>query len=102
MFSLLLTLLSAVLTLASPLPPDPFVHHNPTSNGSQFNTQAVSVRSSALPPRSGAGTDCFPAIGFRTPSQVPGSTEGWWCDPVTEYAFVGFSYEVTACGYAVF
>ncbi|KAE9411343.1 hypothetical protein BT96DRAFT_952429 [Gymnopus androsaceus JB14] len=21
----------------------------------------------------------------------------WWCDPASEYAFVGFSYEVTAC-----
>ncbi|KAH9992665.1 glycoside hydrolase superfamily [Russula vinacea] len=31
------------------------------------------------------------------PSDVPNSAEGWWCDPATEYAFVGFSYEVTAC-----
>jgi exo-beta-1,3-glucanase (GH17 family) len=31
------------------------------------------------------------------PSDVPASTNGWWCDPVNEYAFLGFSYEVTAC-----
>lgn len=95
MFSLLLTVLSAVLAFASSLPPDPCVHDNPTSNSSQSNALPV-------PASSGAGTHCFPAIGFRTPSQVPRSTEGWWCDNATEYAFVGFSYEVTACGYVVF
>ncbi|EIM79162.1 uncharacterized protein STEHIDRAFT_69839 [Stereum hirsutum FP-91666 SS1] len=31
------------------------------------------------------------------PSHVPDSLEGWWCDAADEYAFVGFSYEVTAC-----
>ncbi|KAJ3929773.1 MAG: glycoside hydrolase superfamily [Lentinula lateritia] len=31
------------------------------------------------------------------PSTVPSSTDGWWCDMDTEYGFVGFSYEVTAC-----
>ncbi|KIY69813.1 glycoside hydrolase family 17 protein [Cylindrobasidium torrendii FP15055 ss-10] len=31
------------------------------------------------------------------PSTVPDSLDGWWCDSSTEYAFVGFSYEVTAC-----
>jgi hypothetical protein len=31
------------------------------------------------------------------PSSVPSSTNGWWCSPNTEYAFLGFSYEVTAC-----
>ncbi|KAH9061301.1 glycoside hydrolase family 17 protein [Lactarius vividus] len=29
--------------------------------------------------------------------RVSRSTDGWWCDPVNEYAFLGFSYEVTAC-----
>ncbi|KAH9176449.1 glycoside hydrolase superfamily [Lactarius sanguifluus] len=97
MFPLLLTLLSAVLTFASPFPPDSRVHHDPTSNSSQSNAPAVPAPSTVPPPSSGDGTHCFPAIGFRTPSQVPGSTKGWWCDPATEYAFVGFSYEVTAC-----
>ena len=40
---------------------------------------------------------CFPALGFTMPSDVPTSTNGWWCDPVNEYAFLGFSYEVSAC-----
>ncbi|EIN11514.1 hypothetical protein PUNSTDRAFT_98632 [Punctularia strigosozonata HHB-11173 SS5] len=31
------------------------------------------------------------------PSATPKSLNGWWCDASTEYAFVGFSYEVTAC-----
>ncbi|KAF8963154.1 glycoside hydrolase superfamily [Flammula alnicola] len=31
------------------------------------------------------------------PSSVPSSTTNWWCNYDTEYAFVGFSYEVTAC-----
>ncbi|KAI0253991.1 glycoside hydrolase superfamily [Lactifluus subvellereus] len=30
-------------------------------------------------------------------SSASDSTEGWWCDPTTEFAFVGFSYEVTPC-----
>lgn len=42
-------------------------------------------------------TSCFPALDFKMPSHVPDSLEGWWCDAADEYAFVGFSYEVTAC-----
>ncbi|KAF9020415.1 hypothetical protein BDZ89DRAFT_1072248 [Hymenopellis radicata] len=44
----------------------------------------------------GAG-GCFPALGFQMPSAMPSSLDGWWCDMSDEYAFVGFSYEVTAC-----
>jgi hypothetical protein len=40
---------------------------------------------------------CFPAVGFTMPLLIPLDLEGWWCDPSTEYAFLGFSYEVTAC-----
>lgn len=40
---------------------------------------------------------CFPAPGFQTPRNVPSSTDNWWCDPDSEYAFVGFSYEDSAC-----
>jgi hypothetical protein len=43
------------------------------------------------------GAPCFPALGFQTPPNVPNHLNGWWCDPVTEHAFLGFSYEVTAC-----
>ncbi|KAJ3488920.1 hypothetical protein NLI96_g2499 [Meripilus lineatus] len=42
-------------------------------------------------------TSCFPALYFKTPSNIPSSLNNWWCKPETEYAFVGFSYEVTAC-----
>ncbi|KAK0226693.1 glycoside hydrolase superfamily [Armillaria fumosa] len=31
------------------------------------------------------------------PATPPSTTDNWWCDMSTEYAFVGFSYEVTAC-----
>ena len=31
------------------------------------------------------------------PSTVPTTLDNWWCDYSSEYAFVGFSYEVTAC-----
>ncbi|KAG6831507.1 hypothetical protein H0H92_009775 [Tricholoma furcatifolium] len=44
-----------------------------------------------------AAPHCFPALGFIMPSNVPASLDDWWCDPHTEYAFVGFSYEVTQC-----
>lgn len=40
---------------------------------------------------------CFPALGFEKPLVLPKNNTHWWCDPTTEYAFVGFSYEVTAC-----
>ncbi|PFH50905.1 glycoside hydrolase family 17 protein [Amanita thiersii Skay4041] len=33
------------------------------------------------------------------PANVPSdfALRHWWCDPATEHAFLGFSYEVTAC-----
>ncbi|KAJ7650863.1 glycoside hydrolase superfamily [Roridomyces roridus] len=31
------------------------------------------------------------------PSSPPSSVSDWWCDQGSEYGFVGFSYEVTAC-----
>ncbi|TFK54069.1 hypothetical protein OE88DRAFT_1732786 [Heliocybe sulcata] len=40
---------------------------------------------------------CYPAIGFPKLFVPPLDNTNWWCDPATEYAFVGFSYEVTAC-----
>ncbi|KAF9475442.1 hypothetical protein BDN70DRAFT_883703 [Pholiota conissans] len=44
-----------------------------------------------------AATSCFPSLNFTMPSSVPSSLDNWWCSMSTEYAFVGFSYEVTAC-----
>ena len=42
---------------------------------------------------------CFPALGFQMPSKTPDHSylKQWWCDDKTEYAFMGFSYEVSAC-----
>ncbi|KAF5379761.1 hypothetical protein D9615_005744 [Tricholomella constricta] len=48
-------------------------------------------------PAANAPPNCFPALGFTMPSAVPSSLTNWWCSPSTEYAFVGFSYEVTEC-----
>ncbi|KAF8135784.1 glycoside hydrolase family 17 protein [Boletus edulis] len=31
------------------------------------------------------------------PSSLPDSLDNWWCSTDTEYAFLGFSYEITAC-----
>ncbi|KAF9440594.1 glycoside hydrolase family 17 protein [Macrolepiota fuliginosa MF-IS2] len=42
-------------------------------------------------------TGCFPGIGFQMPQSPPSSLDGWWCNLNSEYAFVGFSYEVEQC-----
>ncbi|KAL0578089.1 hypothetical protein V5O48_003907 [Marasmius crinis-equi] len=42
-------------------------------------------------------SDCFPAVGFKMPSNTPSSLTNWWCPMSSEYAFVGFSYEVSQC-----
>ncbi|KAI0743867.1 B-(1-6) glucan synthase [Daedaleopsis nitida] len=34
------------------------------------------------------------------PQDAPSDLTNWWCDPSTEYAFVGFSYEISACEHA--
>ncbi|KAI0320895.1 glycoside hydrolase superfamily [Amylostereum chailletii] len=44
-----------------------------------------------------AAASCYPALGFKKPSTLPADNSKWWCNPANEYAFVGFSYEVTAC-----
>ncbi|KAI0743869.1 glycoside hydrolase superfamily [Daedaleopsis nitida] len=40
---------------------------------------------------------CFPSLGFVMPSSLPEDNTNWWCNPATEYAFLGFSYEVSNC-----
>jgi hypothetical protein len=40
---------------------------------------------------------CYPALDFTKPSKLPKDNSAWWCDPKDEFAFMGFSYEVTAC-----
>ena len=54
-------------------------------------------RRSCSPSPAPLPSNCFPAVGFSTPSDVPASTNGWWCDPADEFGFLGFSYEVTYC-----
>jgi len=51
------------------------------------------------PPTIKSTSHCFPALGFQMPSETPHDSylKQWWCDDKTEYAFMGFSYEVTAC-----
>ncbi|KAI0030066.1 glycoside hydrolase superfamily [Vararia minispora EC-137] len=40
---------------------------------------------------------CYPALNFNKPSKLPADNSAWWCDSRDEFAFMGFSYEVTAC-----
>lgn len=72
----------------------------PLTNAAQPHTEQVNhaptahAKSLALP-----APFCFPSLGFAAPDALPLDNKLWWCDPATEYAFVGFSYEVTACEY---
>ena len=50
-----------------------------------------------LTPAASTGVSCFPALGFKMPATIPSSLDGWWCDSSTEYAFDGFSYEISQC-----
>ncbi len=74
LFTLALTLLSAGAALVSSAP----VHSNGTDSSSDVIT-------------------CFPALNFNMPATLPKDNTQWWCDPKDEFAFLGFSYEVTAC-----
>ena len=42
---------------------------------------------------------CFPAVGFKMPNTTPTSLTNWWCNTDTEYAFVGFSYDISSCDF---
>ncbi|KAG2129837.1 glycoside hydrolase superfamily [Suillus bovinus] len=72
-----------------------------SGNSSAHPLSGVISVGSAPPPApatsTNGGSSCFPSAGFVMPSSVPSSTNGWWCSPNTEYAFLGFSYEVSAC-----
>ena len=54
-------------------------------------------RRSCRPSLPAMTTSCFPAYGFQMPSEVPDTMDRWWCNPADEYAFLGFSYEITPC-----
>ena len=47
----------------------------------------------------GVPPDCFPAVGFKMPHATPTSLTNWWCNTDTEYAFVGFSYDISHCNF---
>jgi hypothetical protein len=61
------------------------------------NTPRKISHRTCRPSRPALVRPCFPALGFQMPSEVPTDMTGWWCDPADEYAFLGFSYEVTPC-----
>lgn len=71
-----LVFLSTLVALAKSVP----THHNST-----LSTAA----------------SCFPSVGFNMPSDVPDSLDGWWCNMADEYAFIGFSYEISNCKYSM-
>lgn len=62
-------------------------------NANQKNSKGTVAAAGSAPPSS----SCFPALDFQMPDNVPSDLNNWWCSPDTEYAFMGFSYEVTAC-----
>lgn len=69
---------------------------NPLEAHPRSSPRKVSRRSCRPSPPT-LTASCFPALGFKMPSEVPANTNGWWCDPSDEYAFMGFSYEITSC-----
>lgn len=86
-------------TSASSSPPSPTTTTAATSTSTNSNATALSPVPSFVSPSSSASTSsgCFPSLNFQMPSSVPDSLDNWWCPMDTEYAFMGFSYEVTAC-----
>ncbi|CAA7267457.1 unnamed protein product [Cyclocybe aegerita] len=63
----------------------------------QYKPTKTFTEQELVPRKAGGPPNCFPAIGFKMPLHIPHSVANWWCDYDTEYAFMGFSYEVTAC-----
>ncbi|KAN0105281.1 glycoside hydrolase family 17 protein [Russula decolorans] len=94
MLSFLLLFLPAVLVLATGTRPLSRRSNDSTFNGSVSSSLAAPAHDCSM---SHANCHCFPSLGFKTPSNVPNSIDGWWCNATSEYAFLGFSYEVTAC-----
>ncbi|KAG7089979.1 hypothetical protein E1B28_011603 [Marasmius oreades] len=64
---------------------------------SALSLPEVDVTTSAGINDNADASNCFPAIGFTMPSSTPSSLTNWWCPMSSEYAFVGFSYEVSQC-----
>lgn len=51
----------------------------------------------SVDPEEPQASSCFPGLGFKMPSSTPKSLDDWWCNATSEYAFLGFSYEISAC-----
>jgi hypothetical protein len=68
--------------------------NNTVTSGSVVNASVTQAQ---------AGNDvpqlCFPAVGFKMPSATPTSLTNWWCNTDTEYAFVGFGYDISLCDF---
>lgn len=60
-------------------------HNNSSSPSNPPNTNTTNTNSG------------FPSLGFKMPSSVPSSLDGWWSDYKSELGFLGFSYAVDAC-----
>jgi hypothetical protein len=45
-------------------------------------------------------SSCFPSSASSTPASLEGqlpSLQNWWCPQQEEYAFLGFTYDISAC-----
>jgi hypothetical protein len=94
----LLLLLSLVSARHAPRSFHP--HSDGFGGGSSVQSLSGIVAVGNAPPiasTDNSSSPCFPSADFQMPSTVPSSTQSWWCPADTEYAFLGFSYEVTAC-----
>ncbi|EIW82653.1 glycoside hydrolase family 17 protein [Coniophora puteana RWD-64-598 SS2] len=90
------TFLLSLFLLAGARPTNPASSDIRPATAAPSSPPAPAPNASSYNPDSAIG-NCFPALGFRPPVNVPSSLDNWWCDDTTEYAFMGFSYEVTAC-----
>lgn len=94
-----LSLLFAVICCSQILFVDVSAKKVTSATPSNGNNSATSSKGNgaARQPAARPAPFCYPALGFEKPPVLPANNTEWWCDPTTEYAFVGFSYEVTAC-----
>ncbi|KAK0529377.1 hypothetical protein OC834_003716, partial [Tilletia horrida] len=75
----------------------------PTSTSASASASLASSRPKPTPTKTPTPTpqpkSCFPALDFKMPDEVPDADapDGWWCDMQDEYAFLGFSYDLSSC-----
>ena len=91
--------LSFFLVSASPFSNDTTNLYDPLQPHPYSIPRKISRRS-CRPSPPPLPNNCFPAVGFNTSSDVPASTDGWWCNPADEFGFLGFSYEITTCEFS--